>query len=175
MIKGWIGWWRTITGLNFETKISFERAVEAVEWYSVQDWRFILFNYEKVAELYQKHNLYKFLLEPNWINYRDIISKKLLPDNAIFVITKKTVFIVEIKYQEVAWSVDEKLQTCDFKKKQYQKLLNPLNLNTEYCYVLSDWFMKPEYRDVLNYIQAMDCKYFFGELPLEFLWLPTKL
>jgi hypothetical protein len=32
--------------------------------------------------------------------------------------------------------------------------------------------MKPEYRDVLNYIQAMWCKYFFEELPLDYLWLP---
>ena len=44
--------------------------------------------------------------------------------------------IIEIKYQEVAGSVDEKLQTCDFKKKQYERLLRPLKLIVEYCYVL---------------------------------------
>ncbi|MDR0650156.1 MAG: hypothetical protein LBG59_01790 [Candidatus Peribacteria bacterium] len=99
--------------------------------------------------------MYKNLLEPNHIDYKALISKKLLPDNAIYVITKETLYIIEIKYQEVAGSVDEKLQTCDFKKKQYKRLLKPLKLHVEYCYVLSDWFMKPEYRDVLNYIQAM--------------------
>jgi hypothetical protein len=80
--------------------------------------------------------LYKYLLEPNNIDYTDFISKKLLPDNAIYVIIRKTLYIIEIKYQEVAGSVDEKLQTCDFKKKQYQRLLSPLNLTVEYCYVL---------------------------------------
>jgi hypothetical protein len=45
-------------------------------------------------------------------------------------------YIIEIKYQETAGSVDEKLQTCDFKKKQYERLLRPLKLIVEYCYVL---------------------------------------
>jgi hypothetical protein len=39
---------------------------------------------------------------------------------------------------------------------------------------LSEWFMDPKYKDVLNYIQAVDCYYFFWRLPLEFLWLPVK-
>jgi hypothetical protein len=115
----------------------------------------VYFNNKKVAEIYQKHGLYKDFLEPNHIEYKTLISRKLLPDNAIYVITKDTLYIIEIKYQEVAGSVDEKLQTCDFKKKQYQRLLKPLKLNVEYCYVLSNRFMKPEYKDVLNYIQAM--------------------
>ena len=56
----------------------------------------------------------------------EIISKKLLPDDCIFVIINNTLFIIECKFQQVAGSVDEKLQTCDFKKKQYQKLLAKL-------------------------------------------------
>jgi len=79
-----------------------------------------------VAEIYQKNSLYKYLLAPNGVDYRTLLSKKLLPDNAIFVISKNTLFVIEIKYQGVAGSVDEKLQTCDFKKKQYQRLMKPL-------------------------------------------------
>lgn len=173
MKKWWIGWWKTITGLNFEKKVSLEDALKNIKWYKVEKNIYVYFNDKKVAEIYQKHWLYKNLLEPNNINYKTIISKKLLPDNAIYVIAKWILYIIEIKYQEVAGSVDEKLQTCDFKKKQYQRLLKPLKLDVEYCYVLSEWFMKPEYRDVLNYIQAMWCKYFFEELPLDYLWLPT--
>lgn len=77
-----------------------------------------------------------------------------------------------MKFQGVAGSVDEKLQTCDFKKKQYQKLLDGTGIKVEYCYVINDWFNNKSYRDTLNYIQSVGCFYFFGELPLSFLGLP---
>ena len=101
-----------------------------------------------------------------------IISKKLLPDEAILILTGKTLFIIEIKFQEVAGSVDEKLQTCDFKNKQYNKLLVPLGISAKYVYILSDWFKKDAYKDVLKYVNSVGCYYFFYELPLDFLGLP---
>ena len=39
----------------------------------------------------------------------------------------------------------------------------------EYIYVLSDWFKRPKYRDVLNFIDDVGCLYFFNELPLRIL------
>lgn len=63
-----------------------------------------------------------FLEEYN-IDWRKTISKKLLPDDALLVIIRETLFIIEVKYQQVEGSVDEKLQTCDFKRKQYVKLV----------------------------------------------------
>ena len=101
-----------------------------------------------------------------------MISKRLLPDDSIFVIIANTLFIIECKFQQVAGSVDEKLQTCDFKRKQYQKLLAPANIEVEYIYLLSDWFRKPEYKDVLNYIHSVHCFYFFEYIPLSKLGLP---
>ena len=88
------------------------------------------------------------------------------------VISDKKLFIVEIKFQEVGGSVDEKLQTCDFKKKQYQKIVYSLGLKVEYVYVLCNWFKHPKYKDTLDYIKSMDCYYFFEDLPLKFLGLP---
>lgn len=177
----WGKWWaRTQTGLHFERKASFEQLLSGLEGYELKkkpkltDSYEVYFGGNKVAETYKKDSLYKWLLEPRGVKYKDVISKKLLPDNAIYVITNDTLFIIEIKYQQVAGSVDEKLQTCDFKNKQYRRLFKPIGIDVRYCYVLNEWFMKPEYKDVLNYIQAMDCHYFFGELPLEFLGLPTK-
>jgi len=67
----------------------------------------------------------------------------------------------------VAGSVDEKLQTCDFKKKQYKKLMSPLNIDVEYIYILSDWFRDPTYKDTLDYIISVGCHYYFKYLPLE--------
>ena len=81
-------------------------------------------------------------------------------------------FIIECKFQQVAGSVDEKLQTCDFKKKQYQKLLSSLNMEVEYIYLLSNWFQQAGYRDVLDYIISVNCRYYFEDIPLQVLGLP---
>lgn len=124
-----------------------------------------------VATLFQKHALYKKLLEPKGIDYRDILSKKLLPDDSLLVHKTKTLYIIEKKFQHSSGSVDEKLQTCDFKKKQYSKLLAPLGIKVEYCYFLSDWFRQDEYRDVKDYILSVGCRYFFDVIPMEYLGL----
>ena len=107
------------------------------------------------------------------MDYKSILSKKLLPD-ALLVIIRETLFIIEVKYQQVAGSVDEKLQTCDFKRKQYLKLVQPLGIKVEYVYVLNDWFKHPSYKDVLAYINSVNCHYKFNELPLSWLGLPKK-
>lgn len=171
MKKGGTGGGKTITGLKFESRITLEKAISSLPGYTVKNDE-VYFKNRKIAEFYQKYKLYKNLLEPNEIDYKRIISKKLLPDDAILIIKDKTLFVIELKFQEVAGSVDEKLQTCDFKNKQYKKLLAPLNIEVKYVYVLNDWFTKSEYRDVLSYIKSVGCYYFFDELPLNFLDLP---
>jgi len=120
---------------------------------------------EIVGHYYEKHKLYTHFLLPSGIDYKTILSKKLLPDGALLV--GKTMYIIEKKFQAGSGSVDEKLQTCDFKRKQYIKLFTPLNIKVEYYYVLNDWFDKPEYKDVFEYIENVGCKYFIGELPFN--------
>jgi len=171
MKKGGIGGGKTITGLKFESRITLENVISSLPDYKISDNK-IYFKNKKVAELCGKHKLYKNLLKPKGIDYSKILSKKLIPDDAIFVIKDKTLYVIEIKFQEVAGSVDEKLQTCDFKNKQYTKLLSPLGISVKYVYILNDWFKKEEYKDVLKYAESVGCYYFFNELPLSFLDLP---
>lgn len=168
MIKGGKGGANTKTGLHFEERVSFCDLIGARNCYSVENGR-ITYNGEEIAQSLKKHDLYKFL-ESRGLSYKEIISKKLLPDDAIFVPAKNKIFIIEIKFQDVAGSTDEKLQTCDFKIKQYRKIFGPLGIDVEYIYVLNDWFRKPEYKDVLDYISSIDgCSYYFNELPLSVL------
>lgn len=171
MIKDGKGGANTLTGLHFEDRISLTKVFEEAKGYSVKG-NGIYYEGAKVAELYPKHKLYKELLEPNKVNYKDFISKKLLPDDAIYIMKNKTLFIVEIKFQETPGSVDEKLQTCDFKNKQYTKLLSQIGIKVKYTYVLNDWFSKPEYKGVLEYIKDSNCYYFFNEIPFSFFDLP---
>jgi hypothetical protein len=171
MKKKGFGGGNTITGLKFERGKNILSILSNTKGYSVKG-NVIYYLGKEVARSYRKNGLYKFL-ESQGVDYKKIISKKLLPDEALYVIVKNTLFVIEIKYQEVAGSVDEKLQTCDFKKKQYKKLMAPLNIEVEYIYILSDWFRKPEYKDVLDYIISVGCQYYFEYLPLEKLGLPV--
>jgi len=178
MVEKGKGGANTLTGLNFEKKVDFLDLLKGIPGYSVKKSSVkagsdVYFDQKLVARCFKKYDFYKFL-EENDIDWTLIISKRLLPDDALLVIIRETLFIIEVKYQQVAGSVDEKLQTCDFKRKQYLKLVQSLELKVEYVYVLSDWFKKPEYKDVLDYINSVNCHYKFNELPLAWLGLPTK-
>lgn len=172
MIKGGKGGSKTaFSGLKFESRVAMKSLLATLPDYKVEG-DLVYFKNEKVAEFYGKNKLYKNLLEPNSIDYSEIISKKLLPDEAVLILAGKTLFIIEIKFQEVSGSVDEKLQSCDFKNRQYKKLLAPLGIEVKYVYILNDWFKNEVYKDVLRYVESMGCYYFFYELPLDFLGLP---
>jgi hypothetical protein len=171
MKKGGFGGASTKTGLIFEERVDLSKQLESIPGYDVIGDN-VFFNEKKVAQLLKKHNLYKKFLEPQGVNYKDIISAKLLPDEAIYVIDKKEIHIVEMKFQQGSGSVVEKLQTCDFKKKQYIKLLSPLNISVNFTYILSDWFKQEGLSDVFEYIKNSGCNYFFTEIPLDYLGLP---
>ncbi len=155
-----------VNGLAFERQTSLLKMIARQPDFNVEG-NIIKKNGVTIAEHYEKHSLYKGLLEKHGINYRNIISKKLLPDEAFLV--GNTLFIIEKKYQACEGSVDEKLQTCDFKKKQYTKLLATIDIKVEYYYLFNSWFKKEQYKDVLNYINSVGCKYFFDEIPLSAL------
>ena len=161
----------TRTGLIFEGKTDLATFLNSQNDYEVKENN-VFYKGELVGRIFKKYGFYKFLEELE-IDWKQLISKRLLPDDSIFVIIANTLFIVECKFQQVAGSVDEKLQTCDFKKKQYQKLLSKANIEVEYIYLLSDWFRKPEYKDVLDYIHSVHCYYFFEYIPLAKLGLPV--
>ncbi len=160
----------TITGLNFEKEGDILELLKKQEGYEIKGSH-IFYEGKEVAQSYRKNALYKYL-ESQKVDYKKYLSKRLLPDEALYVIVNNTLFIIEMKFQKVAGSVDEKLQTCDFKRKQYAKLMAPLNVEVEYIYILSDWFKKPEYKDVLDYIISVGCQYYFKYLPLQKLGLP---
>jgi hypothetical protein len=175
MKKGGVGGGNTLTGLVFEGKSDFITLLDSVPGYEVKEEKIgfaVYFKSELVANTYKKHQLYKFL-ESQGVDWREILSKRLLPDDAIYVIHENTLNILELKYQETEGSVDEKLQTSDFKRKQYQRLFSTLNYEVEYIYILSDWFRKEKYRDVLDYIVSVNCKFYFEYLPLHKIGLPT--
>lgn len=135
MKKGGIGGGNTITGLIYEGEVDLSTYLAKQKDYDI-DGTNVLYKGKVIAYIFKKHEFYYFL-EKNNIDWKQLISSKLLPDNCIYVIVNNTLFIIEVKNQNVAGSVDEKLQTCDFKRKQYKKLLSQLNIEVEYIYILS--------------------------------------
>jgi len=175
MIKGGKGGSKTAhSGLEFEKRVDLRKVFEKLNGYEVKD-NDLYFNGDLVAHFYKKHGLYSGLLENNNINWEKILSKKLLPDETIHILKSNKLFIIEMKFQNVEGSVDEKLQTCDFKKKQYSKLVEKMDIEIEYVYILSDWFKNNKYKDTRDYIESVGCHFFFRKLSLNFLGLPEPI
>lgn len=176
MKEGGRGGANTRTGLIFEKRVALKNLFSELPGYTVsvaagRAGFEVQHDGALVARLLAKHDFYRYLDE-NGIAWREIVSKRLLPDDALLVIVRDTLFILEVKFQKTEGSVDEKLQTCDFKRKQYRKLVRPLRLRVEYVYVLNDWFKKPKYKDTLDYVESVNCHYMFNEIPLSWFGLP---
>ena len=166
----------TQTGLVFEREVDFHDLLASKPGYEVKSipgkaGKGVYFHKELVARCFRKRDFYKYL-EEEGVDWQSKLSAKLLPDDALLVIVREILFIIEVKYQQVGGSVAKKLPTCDFKRKQYLKLVAPLGFKVEYVYVLGDWFKAPRYRDVLDYVHSVNCHYKFGALPLAWLGLP---
>ena len=171
MKKGGVGGGNTVTGLKFEKQVNILTKIAQLPGYTIKDNE-IYYRGKYLASCYPQHSLYSKFLNSKGINYLDYISKKYLPDEAVYVPSCNTLYIIEMKFQSGGGSVDEKPQTADFKRKVYLKLTAKLKLNIEYCLVLSEYFNNSKFDDVFEYIKDVKCHYFFSELPLSWLGFP---
>lgn len=156
-------------GLSFEQTTSLNSALIDVGYhiYGVQ----VFEGTSCIGLSVQKHAFYKDFLERNSIDFTQYNSKKWLPYECFVNLKTRTVYIIEKKFQNCPGSVDEKLLSCDFKKKEYKKLCQPIGYNVEYLYVFNDWFKQSVYRDTLEHIEAVGCYFFYNKIPLDFLGL----
>jgi hypothetical protein len=175
MKAGGVGGANTRTGRVYEKKLELSTLLKnsgyqlkGTEDKGILD---VFAHEEKVAQCFKGHGFYSFL-EKRGIDWKKVVSSRLLPDNSLFVIVRDTLFIIEVKYQKCSGSVDEKLQTCDFKRKQYMKLVRSIGIRVEYLYALGEWYKKHQYKDVLDYIYSVNCHYYFGMPSLKWFGLP---
>ncbi|MCC7004685.1 hypothetical protein IT397_02090, partial [Candidatus Nomurabacteria bacterium] len=96
MKTGGVGGANTKTGLVFEGRVDILEVFKRVPGYKVHTDGTILFKEKVVAQHLRKSLLYKFL-DSKEIDYKDILSKKLLPDDAVYVPSSKTLYIIEMK------------------------------------------------------------------------------
>lgn len=166
MIRNGVGGANTITGAVFEEKTNLEKALLKINGITIVGVD-VFKKGVHIGMLLQKHKLYKNFLEKRNVNWKSIVSSKILPDDAYFSIATNKLTVIEKKYQNGNGSVDEKLQTCAFKLRQYRRLCASLpDVTVDYMYVLNDWFEGKKYTDVLAYIEEIGCSYYINELPL---------
>lgn len=158
-----------LNGLHFEQTTSLNDALINAG-YNIKNHS-VYSDKQQIGMSVPQKQLYTYFLNLRGIYYEDYNSKEWRPDEAFINFTNNTVYIIEKKFQNCAGSVDEKLPGCHFKKLEYQKLFNPLNIDVVFIYILNDWFLDKRYHDTLDYIEYMGCYYFYNEIPLDFLGL----
>ena len=162
-----------LNGLSFEGRTDLLESLQNNSAFRVSGNE-VYQNDKLIGEYFEKHGFYNLFLEKNNVDWKKINSKKYLPDSIFYNHSNRTIYVIEKKYQAGSGSVDEKLQTCDFKKNVYKKLIEPIGLKTEYYYLLNDWFNQDVYRDVFQYIEKVGCKYFIDFIPLSELGLSNE-
>jgi hypothetical protein len=96
-----------------------------------------------------------------YINKFNIDSEKSLqPDECYIDEENKTINIIEKKFQQSSGSVDEKIQTGDFKRWFYKEQYPEYTI--KYCYCLSDWFKQKRYNPEFRYLKNHNIKVFYG-------------
>ena len=81
------------------------------------------------------------------------------PDECYIDEERKIIFIIEKKFQQVPGSVCEKIQTSDFKKWHYSRLIPDYEI--VYIYCLSDWF-RANCKAELAYLAMINVPIFWG-------------
>lgn len=126
--------------------------------------------------LVPKYDLYTKFLQPRKIDYKKVISRRLLPDEAFINEQNKVAYIIEKKHQTQDGSVDEKLAVCEFKRQEYEKLLNPLGYTVVFIFLLSEWFYtrQEKYRDILEYVHSKQVPIFYFQVEIAALGLASN-
>lgn len=143
--------------------LSYEKLTDLNNQHNIIDttkkWKKITFvNYDKQFLYTKQANFFKCMAEHMVKNISQAHGCKN-PDECYINISDKKIFIIEKKFQQVAGSICEKIQTPDFKLWQYNRLFPTFEIIYIYC--LSDWF-KINCKAELEYLTQKKIMVFYG-------------
>lgn len=191
------------SGAEFEKRNSFLQLVKQEQRLSYEfldskstgksvEVPFEIFYKEKLlAKSFHQNQIYKDYLEEEDVFWGDHFVKEVKPDVFVINYVLKKCFVLEMKNQKSQGSVDEKLQSFQFKIDYFEKLLSKssslCNFEFEYMYILSDWFYtdnlyqsnakgirastrqdRSQYIDTLEYLNKNNIKH-FNFFPLDYV------
>jgi hypothetical protein len=124
-------------------------------------------------DIFYKAGIYRYFFEPRGIDARSLFSARLEPDSAVYSHSKRTLTIIEKKQQTGAGSVAEKLQTCDYKRHYYEKLLEGTGIKLDIVWLLGQYFKDNEagLQSVFEYMKDKGSRHYFLEIPISELKL----
>jgi hypothetical protein len=150
-----------VNGLSYEDKTNLEPLFSELMFNTTTKIKKIKFNgYSNELINANKSILYKYMNSIGEKSSLQQASGCKEPDEAYIDNNKKSVFIIEKKFQQTSGSVDEKIQTGPFKKMHYSQQFP--NYKIYYIYCLSDWFKRSEYNSVLEYNRQNNIPIFWG-------------
>jgi len=106
-------------------------------------------------------DLHKFAAAYNGFSLTEKFQKELHPDFALINLAKKRLFILEIKNQNRAGSVDEKLQTTHFKRFYYEHMAEGLGLELDFYWLLGGSYISvnvSKYEAIIQYMSSQGSK-----------------
>ena len=93
MIKNGKGGGNTRTGLVFEGKVDLSTFLSAQPHYVVDKDK-VYYDDNLVARVFKKHSFYNIFLKELNIDWTKYLSKKLLPDDCIFVLLNNILYVI---------------------------------------------------------------------------------
>lgn len=164
----------TRNGNMFENEASVEKMLIA-NGYTVFSG-VVTKNGEHIGLISSKSAFYTDILHVGENDVRKKYGKTLEPDAVFLNKLNHTLYILEMKSQKTPGSVDEKIQTCEYKLRFYNSLRWDYGLeetinHIRFYYILSDYFHSPAYREALRFIQDKGCDYYFNTVEPQDLGL----
>ena len=160
-------------GNKFENDTDLLKILEK-NGYEVRDGT-VFFKQNVVGSVALHSDFYHVILHTTQDEVSKLFGFSLIPDTAFFNKKNQTLYIIEKKYQESSGSVDEKLQTCEFKLRFYNKAVWEFNneeiKHVRFFYIFNDYYSKPKYDEVRRFIQDKGCDYYFDTIELSAIGL----
>ena len=140
-------------GLAFEKKMNLLSALENVDGVEVNKNNEVFKNGTLIGLYCPKYSFYKYFLTPKGINWKDRISKQLLPDVVFVNYQTNKIYFGDDKFQKGPGSADEKIETAHYKHYVLTTLCEDLGYDIDYFYLLSYWFLKKKIRHCKNILR----------------------
>ena len=163
----------TLNGLSFEIKTSIEKKLLESNYNKI-----VINNKQKYGyylEYKEENKQIIFLLQSGFKSYfkkKYNINIYKHPDEAFIIYNNDNIYIkiIEKKNQNVEGSVEDKLKTGLFNKKEYERMLKSLkNINISYSFCVSKFLQNKfesniiKYKNMKDILDEDNIKLFYGE------------
>ena len=150
-------------GLGFENKTDILQSIKIIKKEKLTKTQYAIYTKinNKNVIILKKCGFIKYFKNKKDYNYNPKNYKALQPDLCILDEENNCINIIEKKFQSCSGSVDEKLQTFQYKIWLLQQLCP--NYEIKYYFCLCNWFKQKRYEPEMEYFRIHKIRVFWGE------------